>query len=85
MTETLSIRLNAETKKRLDALARRSRRSRSFLAAEAIDRYVETEEWQIAEIEAGIADLEQGRTVSHDKVASWLETWGSGAERKAPK
>ena len=85
MTDTLSVRLSAETKKRLDALARRSRRSRSFLAAEAISRYVETEEWQIAEIEAGIADLEHGRTVSHDEVASWLKTWGGGSERKAPK
>ena len=85
MTDTLSVRLSTETKRRLDALARRSRRSRSLLAAEAISRYVETEEWQIAETEAGIDDLEQGRTVSHDEVSSWLKTWGSGSERKAPK
>jgi predicted transcriptional regulator len=35
MTETLSIRIDSETKKRLDALSKRSRRSKSFLAAEA--------------------------------------------------
>lgn len=85
MSETLSIRLDAETKQRLDALARRSHRSKSFLAAEAISRYVDSEEWQIAEIEAGIADLEAGRTVSHDEVVSWLKTWGTSSERKAPK
>jgi predicted transcriptional regulator len=41
MTETLSIRVDSETKKRLDAL---SKRSKSFLAAEAITAYVESEE-----------------------------------------
>ncbi len=45
MTETLSIRIDAETKKRLDALSKRSKRSKSFLAAEAIAAYVESEEW----------------------------------------
>ena len=48
MTETLSIRIDAETKKRLDALSKRAKRSKSFLAAEAIAVYVESEEWQLA-------------------------------------
>ncbi len=34
MTETLSIRIDSETKMRLDALSKRSKRSKSFLAAE---------------------------------------------------
>jgi predicted transcriptional regulator len=38
-----AIRLNTETKKRLEALAQRSKRSKSFLAAEAIAQYVEAE------------------------------------------
>ncbi|MEO8052472.1 MAG: ribbon-helix-helix domain-containing protein [Acidobacteriota bacterium] len=44
MTETLSVRIDADTKKRLEALARRSKRSKSFLAAEAITAYVEAAE-----------------------------------------
>jgi len=84
MTETLSIRIDANTKARLDVLAQRSQRSRSFLAAQAISRYVDDEEWQVSEIEAGIADVDAGRTVDHDKVAAWLKTWGSAAEGKPP-
>ena len=38
--------------KRLDALSKRSRRSKSFLAAEAIATYVESEEWQLGELYA---------------------------------
>jgi RHH-type rel operon transcriptional repressor/antitoxin RelB len=85
MTETLSIRLDAGTKRRLDALARRSRRSKSFLAAEAIAAYVEAEEWQLGEIQASLEELDAGRTVSHDKVSKWLRSWGQKGETKAPR
>jgi RHH-type rel operon transcriptional repressor/antitoxin RelB len=45
MTETLSVRIDGVTKQRLDALSRQSKRSKSFLAAEAIAAYIEREEW----------------------------------------
>jgi predicted transcriptional regulator len=85
MTETLSIRIDAETKKRLDALARRSKRSKSFLAAEAITAYVELEGWQLDEMLAGISDLDEGRTIGHDKVSKWLKSWGKPSEGRAPR
>ena len=50
MTTTLSVRIDSDTKDRLEALAKRSRRSKSFLAAEAIAAYVEAETWQLDEI-----------------------------------
>jgi predicted transcriptional regulator len=85
MTETLSIRLDKETKKRLDALAKRSRRSKSFLAAEAIVAYVDSEEWQLGELQAGIAELDAGKGVSHENASKWLKSWGKAGETKAPK
>ncbi len=85
MTETLSIRIDSEVKKRLDMLSNRSKRSKSFLAAEAIAAYVESEEWQLGEIHAGIAELESGREVSHEKVSKWLKSWGKSGETKAPR
>jgi RHH-type transcriptional regulator, rel operon repressor / antitoxin RelB len=85
MTETLSIRIDSETKRRLDLLARRSRRSKSFLAAEAIAAYVQTEEWQLGEIQAGLRDLDGADVVSHQKVATWLKSWGTRSERKPPR
>ena len=88
MTETISIRLHPETKARLEALSKRSKRSKSFLAAEAIAVYVESEEWQLGEIQAGLAELSaEGDTgsVRHDKVAKWLNSWGKTGELKAPR
>ncbi len=85
MTETLSIRIDSETKKRLDALSKRSKRSKSFLAAEAITAFVESEEWQLGEIREGIAELDAGEGVSHEKVSKWLKSWGKPGEAKAPR
>lgn len=86
MSTTLSVRLDVDTKKRLEALAKRARRSKSFLAAEAIAAYVEAESWQLDEIQAGITDLDEGRGVPHKDVANWLHSWGGRKrERKAPR
>jgi len=85
MTETLSIRIDSETKKRLDSLAKRSKRSKSFLAAEAIAAYAESEEWQPGEIQSGIAELEAGQDISHARVSKWLKSWGKADETKAPR
>ena len=85
MTQTLSIRIDAETKKRLDALSKRSKRSKSFLAAEAIAAYVESEEWQLGELQVGMAELDSGHEVGHQNVAKWLKSWGKPDESKAPR
>jgi predicted transcriptional regulator len=85
MSTTLSVRLDSDTKKRLEALARRARRSKSFLAAEAIAAFVEAESWQLDEIETALEELDQGRGVPHKDVANWLRSWGRTRERKAPR
>lgn len=85
VTETLSIRIDSATKKRLETLSRRSNRSKSFLAAEAIAAYVEAEEWQLAEVQAGIAELDSEQGIGHDKVSKWLRSWGKPGETKTPR
>ncbi|MGA2271418.1 MAG: CopG family transcriptional regulator [Bryobacteraceae bacterium] len=85
MTTTLSVRVDARVKKRLEALAKHSRRSKSFLAAEAIAAYVAAEEWQLREIQQGLKELDAGQTVSHERVSAWLRSWGKPGEGKAPR
>ena len=83
MSETLSLRIDATVKKRLEALALQSKRSKSFLAAEAIAEYVKAEDWQLKEINQGLKDFDQGRAVSHEKVSKWLRSWGRAEMAKA--
>ena len=86
MTETISIRLQPETKARLDALSKSTKRSKSFLAAKAIEAYVESEEWPLGEVQAGVAELDGGvDVVDHEQVKIWLNSWGKPRETKAPR
>lgn len=55
-----TVRVRDETADRLDQLAEKLDRSRSYVAAKAIEDFVAREEWQLAEIEAGLADASQG-------------------------
>ena len=85
MTTTLSVRIDTDTKKRLEALAKRARRSKSFLAAEAIAAFVEAESWQLDQIQTGVRELDEGRGIAHKDVSAWLRSWGGKRERKAPR
>ena len=63
---TMTIRLDPHLKAKLGRLADGTRRSRSFLAAEAVEAYLDRELAIIEGIERGLADVEAGRTVSHE-------------------
>jgi RHH-type transcriptional regulator, rel operon repressor / antitoxin RelB len=58
-SSVLTLRLNNDTKDKLDKLANATQRTKSFLAAEAINRYLEIEAWQIAEIEQAMIEADQ--------------------------
>ena len=81
---TVTVRVPAALKNRLDKLADATSRSRSWLAAHALQVYVEDQEWQLATIRKGVKDLEAGRVVSHEKVARWLRSWGKKRELPPP-
>jgi RHH-type rel operon transcriptional repressor/antitoxin RelB len=85
MSTTLSVRIDEETKRRLEALAKSAKRTKSFLAAEAIAVFVESESWQLEEIKTGLKELDAGQSVSHADVSGWLRSWGRKGERKAPR
>ena len=72
---TMTIRLDPQLKAKLGRLADGTRRSRSFLAAEAVKAYVDRELAIIEGIERGLADAKARRTVSHeDAMASLRRT-----------
>jgi predicted transcriptional regulator len=65
---TMTIRVSPDTKSKLERIAADTRRSKSFLAAEAVSAYVERELEIIDGIKRGMADAEAGRVVSHDEA-----------------
>lgn len=63
-------------KRRLEALARSTRRSKSFLAAEAIAAYVEANAWQTGEIEKALKEADAGDFASDAEVEAIFRKWG---------
>lgn len=80
-TTTVTVRLPPEVKDRLDLLAERTRRTRSFLAGEAIAAYVANELAIIEGIHEGLADVRAGRVVSHDQMMEEVRAIIADAER----
>ena len=87
MSTTITVRLDDETKKKLDRLARATARTKSYLASHAIKEFIEGNEWQIQEIKKAIreADRPGAKFAEHDDVVAWLKTWGSKREKEPPQ
>jgi predicted transcriptional regulator len=82
----MTVRLTPEVSDKLDALARDTKRSKSYLASEAIESYVDLNAWQIAEIKAGLAEDEEGGPgVPHEEVVHWMRSWGTDHELPKPE
>lgn len=77
MTTTMTIRLEDEIKDRLDVLAQATQRSKSYLAAEAIRVYVESNEWQVGEIRAALREADAGDFAPEGDVADLARKWGA--------
>jgi predicted transcriptional regulator len=79
---TLTVRLDRAVKKRLEAAAARVRRSKSFLAAEAIEEYLSIQEWQIEAIKRGVEAADRGELVPHDQVKAWAKSIAVDRQRR---
>ncbi|WP_340159200.1 CopG family ribbon-helix-helix protein [uncultured Hoeflea sp.] len=64
-----TVRVPDEIAERLDRLADKHDRSRSYMAARAIEDFVAREEWQLAEIEAGLVEARSGQFASASEIA----------------
>jgi predicted transcriptional regulator len=83
---TMTVRISPEIGEKLDALARDMKRSKSFLAGEAITAYVEHNAWQVARIKEALADARSGTPgVPHEAVREWVESWGTDNELPRPR
>ena len=70
----LSVNTKPETRDRLDRLAAVTRRSKSFLANEAIERYLASEEVFVDRIEARIVEAKAGEFISGDELRTRFKT-----------
>jgi RHH-type rel operon transcriptional repressor/antitoxin RelB len=82
---TFTVRIDPGVKKRMDKLAKRTGRSRSYLATEALNEYLDVNDWQVDGIKRAVASLDRGVGIQHEDVKEWIDSWGHKRERQAPK
>ena len=82
---TFTVRVEREVKKRLERLAKSTGRTRSFLAAEALNEYLDVNEWQVDGVKRAISSLDRGEGVAHKEIKDWVNSWGRERERSVPK
>ncbi len=66
----MELHLPRELEGKLVAAASRRGVSVDALAQEALERAVDYEEWFLGAVEAGLADVEAGKTLAHDAVGA---------------
>ncbi|WP_347252095.1 ribbon-helix-helix protein, CopG family [Legionella sp.] len=68
----ITVRVSAEIAERLERLAKSVDRSKSYLAAEAIEEYLGIHEWQVQAIQEGLEEIEQGAVFDLGEVKKQL-------------
>lgn len=67
-TAVLTVRVPSDVKDQLDRLADVTHRSKSYLACEAIKKYLDLEAWQIGEIQQATQEADAGDFASDEEV-----------------
>ena len=60
----ISVRVPTDIAQRLEKLSQSVDRSKSYLAAEAIEEYLDLHEWQVQAIQAGLQEVEQADVIN---------------------
>ena len=85
-TTTMTVRLSQELKGRLERLAESTKRSKSYLAAEAIAEYVDANAWQVEEIRKALEKADAGGPfVSDEDATRYLDALSRGEDPEPPK
>jgi RHH-type transcriptional regulator, rel operon repressor / antitoxin RelB len=79
VSDVMTVRVEPDVKQRLEKLAKATARTKSFLAAEAIRAYLDLNEWQVSESEAGLREADAELFASEEEVTAALsKKWGRG-------
>jgi predicted transcriptional regulator len=73
--QTVSFRLDRKKVSALDTLAEALDRDRSFLLHEAVDAYLDVQQWHIQQIKAGIRQADAGNLIDHHRVKKLAARW----------
>ncbi len=74
-----TVRIDDDMLGRIDCLANMLSRSRSWVINQAIERFLDYEEWFVQEVKDGLKEIERGEIATDDEVAARFRKWGVDA------
>ncbi|MGH7917981.1 MAG: CopG family ribbon-helix-helix protein [Candidatus Binataceae bacterium] len=78
MSELLTIRMDDETKTRLEKLAKTMDRTQSDVAVEAIRAYLALSAWQIEELGRALNEADENNFATEEEVKAVVGKWRDG-------
>jgi predicted transcriptional regulator len=75
-TKTINVRLPESLYNQIEALAKATARTKSFLAIDALTSYVQSESWQIRDIHEGLKEADAGEFASDEQVKAVFVKYG---------
>jgi len=83
-----SVRMSDQLMDKLESIAEKLDRSKSWVIKDAVNQYVEQidrKEKMLAETRQALSEIESGKVVDGDEVMDWIESWGSDNEKSVPQ
>ena len=74
-----TIRIDDDILGRVDGLANSLSRSRSWVINQAIERFLDYEEWFVQEVKEGLKEMARGDIATDNEVAARFRKWGVDA------
>lgn len=74
---TINVRLPEALYIQIEELAKATARTKSFLAIDALTNYVQSESWQIRDIQEGIKEADEGGFATDKQVKAVFEKYGT--------
>ena len=79
----MEIPLSPDVQSKLARLAAERGRDAEVLAREAIERFVDYDEWFVNEVGKGLAQIARGEVLTHEEVGTRLEKWLTEKQSRA--
>ncbi len=81
-TVTMTIQLPARIHAEMEALAQATGRTTTLLAAEAVEKYLDLESWQIEQIQQGLREADAGDFATPEEVEAAFARWAPAQDKR---
>jgi len=72
--------MDDELLERVDGIAKTLNRPRSWVVTQALDRFLEYEEWYIQEVRDGLAEVQRTELATAEEVKTAFKKWSVDAD-----